>query len=248
MDVESLGFLSTPLLSAEFLDDKKWLVLLTVPLIVVGFAIRMNPLFTVIFAGVFAGVVGGLDLYTIISDLGKFFVQTQSSGIIWLIMMVLAILEINGIREQAGKIITSIKSATTGRILMLYFLFRQITAMLGLLSLCGQARTVRPLLAPMAEAKAKSEFKGISQEDNNKVKAQCAATDNVAAFFGEDVFVAVQSILIIKAYYDTVHIDIEPLQLSVWAIPTAIAALVVYMIQVRMFEKRLKRKYAGGNS
>jgi uncharacterized membrane protein len=34
---------------------------------------------------------------------------------------------------------------------------------------------------------------------------------------------------------------VEPLQLSVWAIPTAIAALVVHGIRLLMFDRRIER-------
>lgn len=40
-----------------------------------------------------------------------------------------------------------IASATSARILMLYFVAREGTAALGLMSLGGHAQTVRPLLA-----------------------------------------------------------------------------------------------------
>ena len=41
---------------------------------------------------------------------------------------------------------------------MLYFVAREGTAALGLMSLGGHAQTVRPLLAPMAEGAALNEY------------------------------------------------------------------------------------------
>lgn len=54
-------------------------------------------------------------------------------------------------KERARARVAKIASATSARILMLYFVAREGTAALGLMSLGGHAQTVRPLLAPMAE-------------------------------------------------------------------------------------------------
>lgn len=110
---------------------------------------------------------------------------------------------------------------------MCYFVFRQVTAALGLLSLGGHAQMIRPL-APMAEAAAKLKFKNLTHKDSQKIKAFSAGTDNVAVFFGEDIFIAVHSILFIKAFYESNGIIVEPLHLSVWAIPTGILALIIH--------------------
>ena len=63
---------------------------------------------------------------------------------------------------------------------------------------------------------------------DNKVKAMAAATDNVGIFFGEDIFLAIASILLIKGFLESAGIIVQPLQLSVWAIPTALAAFAVH--------------------
>lgn len=53
---------------------------------------------------------------------------------------------------------------------MCYFVFRQVTAALGLLSLGGHAQMIRPLIAPMAEAAAKLKFKNLTHKDSQKLK------------------------------------------------------------------------------
>ena len=51
-------------------------------------------------------------------------------------------------------------------------------------------QTVRPLLAPMAEAAAGKIDPALDDDERERVKALAAATDNVGLFFGEDVFIA----------------------------------------------------------
>jgi uncharacterized membrane protein len=68
-----------------------------------------------------------------------------------------------------------------------------------------------------------------------------AATDNVGLFFGEDIFIAIGSILLMKGALETYGIALEPFQLSVWAIPTAIAAFVIHGIRLLLLDRKLGR-------
>ena len=64
----------------------------------------------------------------------------------------------------------------------------------------------------------------LSEDEAEKVKAYAAATDNVGLFFGEDIFFAIGSIVLIQQILATYGYNLAPLELALWAIPTAIAA------------------------
>ena len=81
----------------------------------------------------------------------------------------------------------------------------------------------------------------ISEDGRNKVKAMAAATDNVGLFFGEDIFFAIASILLIQGVFEAAGYPLTPLQLSVWAIPTAICAFVIHAGRILAFDRRLGR-------
>jgi len=164
-------------------------------------------------------------------------------GLIWLTLPVIAILERSGLKEQARHLISKVHAATTGRVLMLYFFLRQMTAALGLNSLGGHAQMVRPLIAPMAEAAATTKYGDLPNDVRQKIRAHAAAADNVAVFFGEDIFIAVQSILLIKGFLEQYGINVEPLHLSVWAIPTAIAALIIHFIRLWLLDRSLAKRF-----
>jgi len=72
-----------------------------------------------------------------------------------------------------------------------------------------------------------------------RVKAQAAATDNIGLFFGEDVFFAIGSILVIQSTLATYGYDLSPLTLAFWAIPTAIAAFVVHGGRLLWMDRKL---------
>jgi uncharacterized membrane protein len=218
-------------------------VLIGIPIVVIGFALRFNPLLVVTIAGISTGLAGGMHTVEIISAFGKAFVDNRYMGLVWLTLPVIAILERSGLREQARHLIAKIHAATTGRVLMLYFFIRQMTAALGLNSLGGQAQMVRPLIAPMAEAAAVTKYGDLPNDVRQKIRANAAAVDNVAVFFGEDIFIAVQSILLIKGFLDQNGVFVQPLQLSVWAIPTAVAALIIHFVRLWLLDRSLAKRF-----
>src|SRR5215471_4729373 len=108
------------------------LVLIGVAIVVIGFALRFNALLVVTVAGLATGLAAGLDLVDIVSAFGKAFTENRYMGLIWLTLPVIALLERNGLKEQARRMIGRVRAATAGRVLMLYFVIRQVTAALGL--------------------------------------------------------------------------------------------------------------------
>ncbi len=207
------------------------LVLSGIAVMVAGFVLRFNPLLVVLCAALASGLAAGLDPLALIAAFGKAFNDTRYVSAVWLVLPVIGLLERHGLQERARGVVTAMKGATLPRLLIGYLLLRQITAALGLTSVAGHAQTVRPLLAPMAEAAAKP----VDQADADRVKAMAAATDNVGLFFGEDIFIAIGSILLMKGFLEQQGIMLTPFELSVWAIPTAIAAFAIHALRLWHF-------------
>ena len=215
------------------------LVLAGIAVIAAGFMLRFNPLLVVIASALVTGIAAGLDPVMVIEAFGKAFNDNRYITIIYIVLPVIGILERHGLQTRARDLIGRVRGATMGRLLLVYLVFRQVTAALGLTSIAGPAQTVRPLIAPMAEAAADAQSSG--ESDPDEAKALAAATDNVGLFFGEDIFIAIGSILLMKGILEADGIDLAPLDLSVWAIPTAIAALVIHGTRLLLADRRLKR-------
>ncbi|USQ94072.1 DUF969 domain-containing protein [Caulobacter sp. RL271] len=212
------------------------LTLLGVLVIVLGFALRFNPLLVVIAAALTSGLAAGLTPLEVLAAFGKAFNTNRYVSVVWLVLPAIGLLERAGLQQRARNAIRGIRAASAGRILLVYLLMRQLTAALGLVSVAGQAQTVRPLVAPMAEAAAEP----LDDDQRETVKAMTAATDNVGLFFGEDIFLAIGSILLIVGFLDQSGVTVEPLRLSMWAIPSAIAAFVIHGARLLLFDRRLK--------
>ena len=206
-------------------------VLSGIVVMVAGFVLRFNPLLVVLCAALASGLAAGLDPLALIAAFGKAFNDTRYVSAVWLVLPVIGLLERHGLQERARMLVAGMKGATLSRLLIGYLLLRQITVALGLTSVAGHAQTVRPLLAPMAEAAAQP----ADQADADRVKAMAAATDNVGLFFGEDIFIAIGSILLMKGFLEQQGIVLAPFDLSVWAIPTAIAAFAIHALRLWRF-------------
>jgi len=217
------------------------LVLIGVAVVVLGFALRQNPLLVVAAAAIVTGLAAGISPIAVVAAFGKAFNDNRYVSVIWLVLPVVGLLERYGLQARARTLILRLRGATAGRILMLYFAARQITAALGLAALGGHAQMVRPLIAPMAEAAAEADGP-LPDAEREHVRAMAAATDNIGVFFGEDVFIAFGSVLLIKATLSGQGIEVSPLSLSLWAIPTAALAFVIHIVRLSLFDRRVARR------
>lgn len=220
----------------------EYLPLAGILIVVVGFLLRLNPLLVVTVAALATGLAAGRAFTEVIAAFGKAFNDNRYVSIIWLLLPVIGLLERYGLQQGARTVIGKLRGATTGRLLVAYLLFRQVTAALGLISIAGHAQTVRPLVAPMAEAAAEQRHGDLDEATREEVKSFAAATDNVGVFFGEDIFIAVASILLIKGFLEQNGIELAPLELSVWAIPTAILAFLVHGARLLYIDRKLSAR------
>jgi uncharacterized membrane protein len=215
--------------------------LLGIALVVVGFALRFNPLLVVAAAAIVTGLLGHMPFAKVMATLGHGFNENRYVTIIWIILPVVGLLERYGLQERARALIAGIRGATAGRLLIAYLAIRQILSALGLTTVAGHPQTVRPLVAPMVVAAAEKQHGEIDEETSERVKAMSAATDNVGLFFGEDIFLAIASILLIQGSLASFGIQLTPFQLSVWAIPSAICAFFIHSTRLLLLDRWLGR-------
>ena len=229
------------------------LTLIGIIIVIAGFALRFNPLIVVVVAGIATGVAGGLSLEKILTTFGEAFVRNRYLSLFILTLPVIGLLERNGLKEQAQALIGKISAATTGRLLILYLFIRELAAAIGLTALGGHAQMVRPLVAPMAEAAAENRHGKLPESVSNKIKAFSASADNVGLFFGEDIFIAFGAILLMKGFFEQYGYVLEPLDIAVWGIPTAIVAFAIHSVRLFRLDNQIKREMAayaaaGGSS
>ncbi len=220
------------------------LTLIGILIVIVGFAFRFNPLLVVVVSGIVTGVAGQLPMEKILTIFGEAFIKNRYLSLFILTLPVIGLLERSGLKEQSQALIGKIKAATTGRILILYLFIREVAAAIGLTALGGHAQMVRPLVAPMAEAAAQNKHGVLPEKTRNKIRAYAASADNVGVFFGEDVFIAFGAILLMKGFYEQYGIFLEPLEMAMWGIPTAITAFIIHATRLFFFDRQIAREVA----
>ncbi len=216
--------------------------MLGVAVVVAGFVLRRNPALVVVVAGLVSGLAAGMRLDELLALLGTSFASNRALLLFVLTLPVIGLLEHHGLRERAQAWIAGFRGLTLARLLVSYLGLRQLLSMFGLIDLAGHAQTVRPLLAPMSEAAAAREGGPLEPAQRDQVRALAAATDNVGRFFGEDVFLAFGAVLLIQGLYERQGILLEPLEIALWALPTAIAAFVIHALRIAWVGRRLARR------
>ena len=219
--------------------------LIGVLIIIAGFALRFNPMLVVIVTAIGTAFAAGFPLDKVLAAIGTGFIKTRNLPLIILLpLAVIGLLERHGLRQHAQNWISSIKSATAGRLLIVYLAARQLTAAIGLTSLGGHPQMVRPLLAPMAEGATESRYGKLSAKVREKLRAMSAATDNVGLFFGEDIFVAFGAIVLMTTFLKEAGIEVEPIHVALWGIPTATCAFLIHAFRLHRLDKQLARDIA----
>ncbi len=211
-------------------------VLWGVAVLIVGMMLRVNPLAVVLTSALTTGWLAGITPLALLALIGENFRDKRFLMVFLLVLPLVATLESLGLREYLKRVMAARRETTLVSVLSSYFLVRQIASACGLTSLGGHPQSVRPLLVPLAESAAMQRWGVLKKAQIEKLKAFCAGTDNVALFFGEDVFLAFGAVLLIQATLKDYGIEAEALNISLWAIPTAILAAVIHLIRIRRFK------------
>lgn len=221
--------------------------LLGIAIVALGFALRMNPLLVVVAAGLATGLLAGFPFHDIVGQIGTSFVENRYMTMpVVLMLPVIGLLEDHGLREHAGRLIRRARSATAGRVLLCYTAVRQISIALGV-NLGGHAGAVRPLVAPLAEGAARGQHGALAEPDRQAIRAHAAAAENVGNFFGEDIFVAVGAVLLMKGFFQSAGVEVSVWAMALWGIPTAVVAFGAMAWRARCLDRRLARS-AGANA
>jgi len=218
------------------------IALLGIAVIVLGFLIGANPLLVIAVSVLVTGWSSGIAFVHIVAVFGHAFNEARYVSVVFVVLPVIGLLERAGLQERARAMIAGLRGATVGRLLFIYMIFRQAMASLGLaLAVGGQAQVVRPLLAPMAEGAAEKEAGSVLTPARRAlVRAHAAAVDNIGAFFGEDIFLSLGSVLLIKGFLDQNGIVVQPLAISMWGVPTAILATAIHGVRLWLLDRKLR--------
>lgn len=220
--------------------------LIGVLIVIVGFALRANPIGIVLIAGIVTGLVGHMSIVSILETLGKTFIANRNMSLFLILLPIISVLEKNGLKEVATKFISKVKQATPGRVVLSYGIFRSILAAFNI-SLGGVVGFVRPVIQPMAEGSIESKTGKIDEEDIEDIKGMGSAMENIAWFYGQVLFLGGAGLLLVKNTLDPLGYKVDPLQAVQAEIPVIISALIVSAIVFTIRDRKFIKKYSLGN-
>ncbi len=214
--------------------------LIGVLIILIGFYKKYNPIAVVLVAGIATGLVSGIEIVTILDILGRTFVANRFMSIFLLTLPVIGILERYGLKERSVMLIKSMKSATTGRVIIVYMFFRELASVFGL-RLGGHVQFVRPLVYPMAYGAAEKNYQSVTEDADEKIKGISAAAENYGNFYGQNVFPASGGVLLVVGTLAALEIDVIPMEVAIAAIPVAVIAFIYTVVQSVLFDNSLNK-------
>jgi uncharacterized membrane protein len=217
--------------------------LLGVAVIIAGFVLRFNPMIAVIAAAITTALIAKFGPLGTLAAIGAGFLKTRNLTLALILpLATIGLLERHGLRQHAQAWIQRFRKATTGQLLIVYLGVRELCAAVGLTGLGGHVQMVRPLIAPMAEGAAEARHGALPDKVRFRLRAMAASADNVGLFFGEDIFVAFGAVVLITTFLHEAGIDVEPLHVALWGIPTAAVAFVVHAWRLHRIDAALARE------
>ncbi|MEG1410819.1 MAG: DUF969 domain-containing protein [Terrisporobacter sp.] len=217
--------------------------LIGILIIIAGFALKLDTIAVVVTAGLATGLVADMGIGEILSTLGEGFIANRATCLFMLTVPIIGLCERYGLKAKAIMLIKQVKGLSTGKILSGFTFIREVTIGMGV-TLGGHPQFVRPLVSPMAEGAAVVEYGELDEEDIDKIKAYSAASDNIGNFCGQNMFMANAGILLIVSTLEGLGMKVDALQLSKVAIIIAVIALVLWVGQNMLLDKKLKKKYS----
>ncbi|MGG7211165.1 MULTISPECIES: DUF969 domain-containing protein [Clostridium] len=216
--------------------------LIGILIVILGFVFKIETLFTVLIAGLATGLVAGMDLNEILTVLGQSFVANRAVSLFILTLPVIGILERYGLRQRAIFLVKKLGKLTTGGVLSAYTLIRQITGALSI-RISGHPQFVRPLVNPMAQAAATNKYGKIDEEDEEKIKALSAASENYGNFFGQNLFAGSSGVLLISSTLTEFGYNVTALDVAKASIVMAVIAFLISVLQNYLYDKKMAKKY-----
>lgn len=216
--------------------------LIGILVIVVGFILKLDTIAVVLSAGVVTGLLGGMNIVEILDTLGSTFVTQRSMVLFLLLLPIIGLCERYGLKERATYLIQKLKGMSAGRIATLYLLIRELAISAGVK--LGHPEFVRPLIEPMAQGAAVSQYGEVDEETEEEIKAMAAAADNFGNFFAQNIFVANSGVLLIVGTLEELGYNVDALAVAQAAIPVAVIALIFGFIQNSYIDKKIAKRYA----
>ena len=217
-----------------------WFILIGIVIIVLGFSLKLDTMAVLIVAALSTALVAGIHWQEALILLGENFVKNRLVTI-FLIPMI-AMVERFGLRQQAQHLISKLKGLTAPILLYTYVVIREVSLAFQI-PLGGHVQFIRPLIYPMTEAAVREKCgEDLSDEEVDAIKGKCAAVENIANFYSQNIFVGSSGVLLIISTLTEAGYDVAATDVANTALTVGIASLIVVALYMAYWQQGLNRK------
>ena len=217
--------------------------LIGVLIVIVGFILKLDTLAVVVVAGLATGLVADMSPMQILDTLGTAFITNRTATLFILTLPVIGLCERNGLKDKAVDFITSLKNATTGRLIAIWQIIRTIASAFSR-RIGGHPQFIRPLINPMAQAAAVVQYGKLDEKTEDAIKGMCAGSENYGNFFAQNCFMGSSGTLLIVSTLSEQGYPVDALQIAGQSVPVAVLSVVVGVIYALIFDQILKHRFA----
>jgi len=211
----------------------EWCRLIGVVILLAGIALRLRTTAVVLTAALATGLTAGLSPQQLLSILGKAFVDNRLMTLFLLTLPAIGLCERFGLREQSAKWISRFGTASPARVAIAYQMFRILHGALGI-RLSGHAAFVRPLVYPMS---AGASHAPLSEQEDERIKAQSAASENYANFYGQNLAPVQAGVLLVYSTLTSLGCQVNIWSIVIYSIPMVLLSLLAAAVQFLLHER-----------
>lgn len=222
----------------------EYITLIGILIVIVGFALKLDNILTIMAALIVTGLVGGLGVDGLLETLGKSFIDNRNMTIFILVMLVTGTLERSGLKEAAAALIGKVKGASASVVIAAYGVMRAIFGAFNV-GFGGVAGFVRPVIMPMVTAAIENKEGGINEEHEEQAKGMAAGMENIMWFFFQVLFIGGSGGLLVQGTLAGLGYDVSLVDLAKVEVPVAVFALIITIVYYFLKDKQLSKKYYG---
>ncbi len=220
------------------------LSLLGVAVVVVGFIMKFPPIAIISVSAIVTAITGQIPVGEFLELVGKTFVANRSNLITIILMILTGTLERNGLKEAAADLIRRVKGLTTGMFMAAWGVVNQL-AIIFAVPITGIPQYVRPILLPMTLGIIEGQGLQVAPEHEETIKSIYGKNYNLSNFFGQCLFAANSSVLLIQSTLATAGFEYDVMEIVKVQIPVALFAMFVNATQTLIVDSRQCKKHYG---
>ncbi len=218
------------------------LSLIGVVVVIVGFALRLEPIAIIVVSAIVTAICGGIGPEEMLTIVGNNFVWNRNQVVLIILMILTGSLEKNGLKEAGANLVRKIRGLTSGMLIALYGALYEI-AVIFKIPFGGYAAYVRPIMMPMTLGTIESKGKEVTEEHEEAMKTMYLKSENMGNFSGQLLFVANAGVLLIQSTLSGIGYDVDVSKIAVVQIPVAVFAFIVNGVQSVLVDRKMVKKY-----